>query len=200
MNENSEILALARRTRQAPYRRRTKTLFWLAAAVMAFFFLSAFGAFFFTLPDYGFVSLGEGSVALKLPEQFGNNMQRSSPASPWRLRFGRNWPLAQRYYIAADPIPRKGDDGKGRWYDPSNPHLFWMPDARQFPAFSRWPIWILALLMLAAAALSRVIEVRRWRKGECCGKCGYSLRGLEIAEGQTAVCPECGASVVGARS
>lgn len=190
---------MARRKRRAPLRRRTKALLGLAAGVMAFFLLSAFGAVFFTLPDYGFVSLGEGSVALKLPETLPNYAPRAGPAAPWKLRFGRDWPLAQRYYIAADPIPRKGDDGKGRWYDPSNPHLFWMPDARQFPAFSRWPIWMLALFILGAAALSRAIEVRRWRKGECCGKCGYSLRGLEIAEGQTAVCPECGEIAIGAK-
>lgn len=173
---------------------------WIAAAIMAFFFLSAFGAVFFTLPDYGFASLGEGSIALKLPETMPNYIQREGPAAPWRLRFGRNWPLAQRYYIAADPIPRKGDDGNGHWFEPSSPHLFWLPDVRQFPAFSRWPIWLLALPILAAAALSRAIEIRRWRKGECCGRCGYSLRGLEFVENEPTVCPECGSSAAGARS
>lgn len=167
---------------------------------MTFFFLSAFGAIFFTLPDYGFISLGEGSVALKLPESTRGNSQRANPESPWRLRFGRSWPLAPRYYIAADTIPRTADNGNARWFALSNPHLFWLPDARQFPAFSRWPIWMLALLILATAALSRVIEVRRWRKAECCGTCGYSLRGLDFVEGEPAVCPECGASVVCARS
>lgn len=172
----------------------------IAVALLLLFFISAFGSLTATLPAYGFVSIGEGRVALKLPEKpQGMTLQRAGPGLPGTIYFGRNWPFAQRYYIGGDPIPRKGGTTTGRWIDPRNPYLFWKPDVESFPAFSSWPLWMPAVLFGACAIALRAREIHRWRNAECCPHCGYSLEGLEILYEPNAVCPECGGTLAHTR-
>lgn len=185
---------------RAPCRLRTLFAASVTVALGLLFFISAFGSVSVTLPEYGFVSIGEGRVALKLPEQPGGmHVQRAGPGRAGTVYFGRNWPFAQRYYIGGDQIRSKAGSSTGRWIDPRNPFLFWKPDLSSFPAFSSWPLWMPALLLGACAIALRASEIRRWRKAECCPHCGYPLKGLEILHEPNPVCPECGGTLAHTR-
>ena len=202
MIENSDMLQRAtfRREGRAPCRVRTLVAVSGAVALGLLFFISAFGSMSVILPAYGFFCIGEGRVALKLPEKpQGLPIQRSGPERPGTVYFGRNWPFAQRYYIGGDPIGRRVDSGTGRRIDPQNRYLFWNPDVGNFPAFSSWPLWMPAALFAAIAVALRTSEVRRWRKAECCPHCSYSLEGLEVSYESDAVCPECGGTLAHTR-
>jgi len=202
MIENSDTLerTTVRREGRAPYRVRTLVAVSGAVALGLLFFISAFGSLTATLPAYGFLSIGEGRVALKLPEKAqGLPIQRAGAERPGTVYFGRNWPFAQRYYIGGDPISRKVSTTKGRWVDLQNPYLFWKPDVGSLPAFASWRIWMPAVLLGAIAIALRTAELRRWKNADCCPHCGYPLKGLEVSQEPDAVCPECGGSLAPAR-
>lgn len=193
MAENSEAIPTGSVAAGVPWRLRTLLLGAAAVAVLVCSLASAFGEVFLTLPQYGFVSFGEGSIAFKLPEKAPPGAAVDAQARPGHVRVGREWPLAQRYFVGTDPIPRNVQALTSAWYQ--SPRIWWKPDLTGFPVFSRWPLWMPAAALMLGCIGLRALDIRRWRMLARCPHCGYSLAGLEELEGSDAPCPECGKAV-----
>jgi hypothetical protein len=134
--------------------------------------------------DWEMVSSARGISLLRV--------QDDAPPHGWMVRRYSPWPLEIWFAPLLNPTQATGgwglnlEEGVINPLSPYSYRLLQLPYLALMAALALWPLlWIGAQMRRAARRRSRI-------RRNCCGDCGYDLRG---ASGGAGRCPECGAAI-----